>query len=137
MPVHVDIADALLTIQQGEPGPRGGTSNVDVSHYLIQYIQPDPETDPAGWEFLLFNLGNRELYQTFIPFYRAVGHCTCRGFGEHTLQTCKHHDALEHVCRVLGWENVTHRGNDHESGNSRPELTDDPHPTELDVIGSS
>lgn len=115
VPVRSELADGFLTVQQGEVGPRGGTSGLDVSSYFVQEVGHDR---PTAWrEFLLVRdvPGNEvtpftfdrddesaEPYCVWVATDRGCGSCTCRAYRNGRM--CKHLDALAHLVRVAGWE---------------------------------
>src|ERR1044072_3747408 len=110
-PVRGACFDALLTIQNGKPGPRGGTSHMSIETYTVQEDIADPEKPafPAR-VFLLAKLSGDAtcideigdepeecVYQVRIPQAGGpVGSCTCPGGSK--VGNCKHRDAFEHLC---------------------------------------
>lgn len=92
--------DALLTIQQGCRGPKGGTAHIDVESYDVQEVVADPEQPFPGRCFLLCKDSAAEVYEVYMPS-RTAGHCTCKGFK--CTRTCKHFDALHHLVFIEGW----------------------------------
>ena len=99
-----ELADALLEIQQGEPGPRGGTSKVDRAAYFLQEEAPDPDEPPMmNYRiFLLAKADGPEIYEVAIPLTRGARYyCSCTG--KRTTWDCKHIAALLHLVKVVKW----------------------------------
>jgi hypothetical protein len=98
-------ADALLVIQVGQVGPRGGTSKLSIVSYLVQEVAIDPEMLEAGYwvggrMFLAAKLDDDgEIYQVWIPKRPRYGHCTCKGF--RMQDNCKHYDSFEYLVWTL------------------------------------
>lgn len=112
-PVVGSCFDALLTIQVGRPGPRGGMSKVNVTTYLVQEECPDPEhTIRPGRTFLLAkpngpfrrveDITDPEecVYEVHIPPRGTLGYCTCPA--GRMVGNCKHRDTLEHLVYTIG-----------------------------------
>lgn len=93
------VADGYVTIQTGEPGPRGGRSHVSVESYFVQVVEPDPESPPGPVEVLLAKDGpGYEVYP--VRLYRGRARCRCTGY--QTGGDCKHCAAVWHMVRVVG-----------------------------------
>lgn len=112
-PVRGYCFDAILVIQVGKVGPRGGTSKMSITTYLVQEAVNDPD-EPArpGRTFLLAKPHGEFrrvedivdpdecVYEIHIPPRGTIGYCTCPG-GK-MVGNCKHRDTLEHLTQVVG-----------------------------------
>jgi hypothetical protein len=114
-PVRGVCFDALLTIQNGRPGPRGGTSKMSIESYMVQEDLPDPQ-QPAFSDrvFLIAKLSGPAdcvddipddppecVYEVRVPQAGGpIGCCTCPG--GRMVGNCKHRDTFEHLCHVVG-----------------------------------
>lgn len=106
-----ELADGYMVITQGVPGPRGGTSHIDVAGYFVQVHERD--RDAGGPRHLLvmllkegppdvnFVAGDLVTAETPDPVYGVTltpndePRCTCTGYN--TQRTCKHADAVYHL----------------------------------------
>jgi hypothetical protein len=107
-PVLLDVADAYLVIQQGEVGPRGGTSKLDVEAYFVQEVHPDPEHPFAGRVFLLAKDSDAEpdVYEVTVAPRGQAGLCGCHGY--RATQNCKHIDTFYHLVLTVGYGRNVH-----------------------------
>lgn len=112
-PISVGFADAVLVIQNGVPGPRGGMSKCSIRSYWVDECPRDPTLPTFAHVGKVFLLAKREGHERYIEdiehpeecVYRvhvrpvAGSECTCTGFRGHGI--CKHADAVEDHVRQL------------------------------------